>query len=293
MRRLTEGAGLFSDGFTSSRPWLRNLAVPPQSCLISGCMRKLILLLVSFVGLSALSLDGAPEPGADAGQKEPFRVLVFSYTTGFRHDSIPNGIAAVEKLGREHGFSVDKTEDPGEFTGENLSRYQVVIFMNTNGTLFNDEQREALKSYIRNGGGYAGVHSAAATEYDWDWYRRLVGAHFRNHPKVQPAAIRVEDCCHVSTRHLPDPWERTDEWYNFRTNPRADVRVLLSLDTGSMEGSGMKDDHPLAWCQEFDGGRSWYTALGHTNESYEEAHFVEHLRGGIFWAAGVAADPVP
>lgn len=253
-------------------------------------MRKLIFLLAPLVGLFASVLGGATEPETDPLTEEQFRVLVFSYTTGFRHGSIPAGIAAVEKLGRENGFEVDRTEDPERFTKKSLSRYAAIVFMNTNGTLFNDEQREALQDYIRGGGGYAGVHSASATEYDWDWYRDLVGAHFRNHPKVQPAVVKVEDVGHRSTCHLADRWERTDEWYNFRTNPRENVRVLLSLDTASMEGSKMEEDHPLAWFHEFDGGRSWYTALGHTNESYEDPNFLKHLLGGILWAAGASTE---
>ncbi len=224
------------------------------------------------------------------GNEKSFRALVFSYTTGFRHKSIPEGIAAVKKLGREHRFSVDATEDPAWFTGDRLRSYDVVIFMNTNGTLFTEEQRAALQEFIQAGGGYVGVHSAAATEYEWDWYRRLVGAHFRNHPKVQPAVIVVEDKDHVSTRHLPDRWERVDEWYNYRTNPREEVDVLLSLDTASYEGSGMPDDHPIAWYREFDGGRTWYTGLGHTKEAYEEPAFLKHLLGGILWAAGKTED---
>lgn len=252
-------------------------------------MKGTILLLALGITWSACSFHAsAAETAASAVEEESFKVLIFSYTMGFRHGSIPAGIAAVEKLGDEHGFGVDKTEDPRRFTRDALAPYAVIIFMNTNGTLFTDEQREAFAGYIRSGGGYVGVHSAAATEYESDWYRQLMGAHFRNHPKVQPAVIDVEDPEHPSTSHLPGRWERVDEWYNFRSNPRPDVQVLLSLDTESMNGSAMEGDHPLAWFREFDGGRSWYTALGHTNESYEDPAFLKHLLGGILWAAGEA-----
>src|SRR5690606_27693934 len=242
-------------------------------------MKAILSLLAgvfAILGICAV-VAVAENPGRKLNRSEEFRVLVFSYTTGFRHKSVPAGIAAVEKLGRENGFGVDKTEDPKAFTEENLAKYAAVVFMNTNGTLFDEGQRAALTAYIRAGGGYVGVHSASATEYDWDWYRELVGAHFDKHPKVQPAVVQVENREHVSTRHLPERWEHTDEWYDFRRNPRHATNVLLSLDTETMEGSTMDGDHPLAWYREFDGGRTWYTALGHTNECYEEANFLEHL----------------
>lgn len=213
------------------------------------------------------------------------RILLFSQTTGFRHKSIPAGISAIEKLAQENGFAVDQTEDPARFSTEGLAPYDVILFLNTNGTLFNNDQRKALENFIQEGGGYVGVHSASATEYDWEWYRQLVGAHFSTHPKIQPATIVVENQTHLSTAHLPERWERIDEWYNFRSNPREEVHVLLSLDPESMEGSTMEGDHPIAWYREFDGGRTWYTGLGHTDESYQDPAFLKHLLGGILWVA--------
>ncbi|HLS28009.1 MAG TPA: ThuA domain-containing protein [Opitutales bacterium] len=249
-------------------------------------MKTVWLRCGAFLLLATALLIHPAKADPNIQSDEPaFRVLLFSHTTGFRHRSIPAGIAAVEKLAQENNFSVDPTEDPARFSGENLSRYDVVLFMNTNGTLFNDDQRVALKQFIQNGGGYVGVHSASATEYDWDWYRQLVGAHFSTHPKIQPATIVVENHNHLSTAHLPKRWERVDEWYNFRSNPREEVNVLLSIDTESMNGSEMNGDHPIAWYREFDGGRTWFTGLGHTDEAYQEPAFLKHLLGGILWAA--------
>lgn len=222
--------------------------------------------------------------------EEEWGVLVFSRTAGFRHDSIPAGIEAIQKLGRAHGFSVEATEDSGAFTADHLQRYRAVVFLNTTGTVFNDGQRQALKGFIRSGGGFVGIHSASDTEYDWPWYGRMVGAYFKNHPRIQPAEIEVERRDHPSTAHLPDGrWVRTDEWYNFRDNPRGDVQVLLSLDTATFEGSHMGDDHPIAWYHHYDGGRAWYTAGGHTIASFSEPDFVRHLLGGILWAADKAS----
>ncbi|MFL5055804.1 MAG: ThuA domain-containing protein, partial [Microvirga sp.] len=171
---------------------------------------------------------------APAGAAEPrFRVLVFSATEGVRHDSIPAGIAAVRSLGARHGFAVDATEDPAAFTRRRLGRYAAVVWLNTTGNVLDGAQQAAFRRYIRRGGGFAGIHSAADTEYGWGWYGRLVGARFRSHPAVQPATIRVVDRRHPSTRGLPRRWPRTDEWYDFRAVPPRGVRVLARLDESS------------------------------------------------------------
>ena len=217
-------------------------------------------------------------------------MLVFSKTTGFRHDSIPDGIAAVRALGAEHGFKADDTEDAARFTDATLAQYKVVMFLSTTGDILDPEQKAALERYIRAGGGFAGIHSASDTEYHWPWYGRLVGAWFASHPQIQHATIRIEDADHPSTKGMPASWERTDEWYNFRIDPRGAVHVLASLDESTYAGGAMGSDHPIAWCQNVDGGRSWYTAMGHTRESYAEPLFRLHLWGGIESAAGIAGD---
>jgi type 1 glutamine amidotransferase len=213
-------------------------------------------------------------------------VLVFSATEGFRHESIAAGVAAVRSLGARHGFAVDATEDPSAFTDRRLARYAAVVWLNTTGDVLDGAQQGAFRRYVRRGGGFAGVHSAADTEYGWRWYGRLLGARFRRHPAVQSATIRVVDRRHPSTRALPRRWQRTDEWYDFRAQPRRGVRVLALLDEGSYAGGSMGARHPIAWYRRFQGGRSWYTALGHTAESYAEPRLRAHLLGGIRWAAG-------
>ncbi len=215
------------------------------------------------------------------------RVLVFSRTTGFRHDSIPNGIAAIRQLGQQNGFAVDATEDASQFTEANLARYQAVVFLSTTGDVLNAAQQAAFETYMRNGGGFAGVHSATDTEYDWPWYAGLVGAYFKSHPAIQRGVLRIEDATHPSTSPLPATWERTDEWYDFRINPRGRVKVLATLDESSYQGGTMGADHPIAWCQQYGGGRAWYTAGGHTQQSYTEALFRQHLLGGIQYAANL------
>ncbi|WP_253182039.1 ThuA domain-containing protein [Cellulosimicrobium cellulans] len=237
------------------------------------------------------STDALPAVSAAAAETEPFDVLVFSKTAGFRHGSIPAGIAAIQQLGADNGFSVTATEDAGAFTDDNLAQYEAVVWLSTTGDVLDDDQQAAFERYIQAGGGYAGVHAASDTEYDWPWYGELVGAYFNSHPQNQDATVKVEDHVHESTAHLPARWDRYDEWYNYRTNPRDEVHVLASLDeTTYTAGSGaMGAEHPIAWCQVYDGGRSWYTGGGHTDESYAEPEFLQHLLGGIQTAAGVVA----
>ncbi|MEU9699379.1 ThuA domain-containing protein [Streptomyces sp. NPDC047981] len=222
------------------------------------------------------------------------RVLVFSRTAGFRHDSIGTGVTALKELGAQSGITVDATEEPRQFTTNNLARYDAVVFLSTTGDVLNAEQQTAFEHYVSTGGGYMGIHAAADTEYDWEFYGGLVGAHFQSHPQIQPATVRVEDHDHPATEHLDATWQRTDEWYNYRTNPRGQARILATLDETTYEGGTMKGDHPIAWCKSYGGGRSFYTGGGHTKESYAEPAFRQHLLGGLRYATGqTAADCRP
>ncbi len=217
------------------------------------------------------------------------RILVFSRTAGFRHDSIPEGIACLKEIGAAR-WQVEATEDPAAFTADRLRGYRAVVFLSTTGDVLDRPQEEAFEAYIRAGGGFAGIHAATDTEYGWEWFGRLVGGRFATHPPVQPAVVRVEDRTHRSTRMLPAEWRRTDEWYSFRENPRAGgVHVLATLDETTFDPgkAAMGADHPICWCRPFEGGRSWYTAGGHTKESFAEPLFRQHLAEGIAWAAGL------
>jgi type 1 glutamine amidotransferase len=208
-------------------------------------------------------------------------LLVFSKTAGYRHESIPAGVAMLAGL-----FDIDATEDAAAFTPANLARFAAVVFLNTSGDVLDGEHRDALAAYVMRGGGFVGVHCAAATEYGWPGYGQLVGAYFADHPDVQPATVRVEDAHHPATAGLPSEWRYVDEWYNFVTSPRGRVQVLLTVDESSYEGGTMGADHPWAWCRQYGRGRAFYTAGGHTCGSYVEAAFSAHVAGGIRYAAG-------
>ncbi|MGI5347995.1 ThuA domain-containing protein [Streptomyces sp. CA-250714] len=247
----------------------------------------------SFTAAAAALLAGVFAVPSQAAQPSPAEdearsVLVFSKTAGFRHDSIPEGIAAVRQLGAEHGFTVDATEDAATFTPRKLAKYDAVVFLLTTGDVLNERQQRAFEKYIGKGGGYVGVHAAADTEYDWKWYGGLAGAYFESHPAIQPATMKIEDRGHPATAHLGESWNRTDEWYNYRSNPREKAHVLAALDESSYTGGTMGGDHPLAWCQKYAGGRSFYTGAGHTKESYADPAFRQHLLGGIRYATGAA-----
>ena len=214
------------------------------------------------------------------------RVLVYTRTTAYRHDSIPDAVTVVRSLGAAHGFVVDATEDPGAFETP-LDPYAAVVFLSTSGDVLTPEGRTGLAAYVEGGGGFVGVHAAACTEYDWPYYGELLAARFDRHPEYQPGKALVEDHGHPATEHLPAVWEFTDEWYDFRVSPRGAVRVLAAADESSYEGGGMGRDHPLVWCREQGAGRVFYTALGHASQAYEDPGFRAHLLGGITWAAGL------
>ncbi len=236
-------------------------------------VRLILLLIFSLSILSCSSRKGKP------------RILVFSKTAGFRHSSIPNGKAAIIELGKQNNFDVDTTEDANYFTEDSLKNYSAVVFLSTTMDVLNNHQEADFERYIQAGGGFVGIHSATDTEYDWGWYGRLVGAYFNGHPKPQQAKIQVVDATHISTKHLPAEWTRTDEWYNFKKLNK-DVHVLLKIDEKSYEGGTNGNDHPMAWYHEFDGGRAFYTELGHTEESWKEDNYLKHVLGGIQYAIG-------
>ncbi|UAY50860.1 ThuA domain-containing protein [Ferruginibacter albus] len=213
------------------------------------------------------------------------RVLVFSKTAGFHHESIAAGITAIQELGKQNAFIVDTTTNASFFNKESLSKYAAVIFLSTTGELFNDTQRTAFKQYIRSGGGFVGIHAAADAEYNWTWYSKLVGASFLSHPQQQAATLIVKNKTHPATKYLPLAWIRKDEWYNFKNIDSA-INVLITIDEKTYTGGVNGDFHPMAWYHDYEGGRSFYTALGHTIESYTDPLFLKHLLGGIQYAIG-------
>lgn len=228
-------------------------------------------------------------PPAESQLPPDFRALLFTRTEAFRHTSIDEAVQAFDEMAATNNFAVETTEDPAAFTDANLARFDVVVFLLTTGDVLGPAGQKAFRRYIESGGAYMGVHSASDTEYDWPFYGRLVGAYFESHARFRPGRVLVPDRVHPSTADLPLRWGRTDEWYNFATNPRGKVHVLATVDETSYEGKKMGPDHPISWCRTLGGSRSWYTGLGHTDASYTEPEFRSHLLGGIRWAAGAVS----
>nr|WP_299382415.1 ThuA domain-containing protein [Allomuricauda sp.] len=217
--------------------------------------------------------------------KVPDFVLAFSKTSGYRHKAIEKGVETLRELGRANNFIVLQTETSADFNSENLKNYKLIIFVNTTMDVLNEEEQKVFKKYINQGGNYMGIHAASDTEYDWPWYGKLVGAYFENHPRQQKAKIEVVDRTHPATLHLKEEWYHFDEWYNFMDlNP--DVHVLMKLDESTYDGGTNGDNHPIAWYHEYDGGRAFYTGLGHTEASYDDPDFRQHVLGAIEWCLG-------
>ena len=216
------------------------------------------------------------------------RVLLFVKTKGYHHESITAGIAAIEKIGKENNFSVDVDSSSSVFNDNDLKKYRAVIFLSTTGNILNSDEQVAFQRYIEAGGGFMGIHAAADAEYNWAWYNKLVGAYFKSHPgnpNVRKATVVVTDTANEAMKGIPEKWERTDEWYNYK-NINADLNVIAKLDEDSYEGGENGANHPIAWYHDYDGGRAFYTGGGHTTESYSEPLFLKHLAGGIKYAMG-------
>lgn len=242
---------------------------------LSGLHIYFFLLIVSAVGCKSKS---EPE------KVDPPHLLIYSKTKAFRHECIGPGSEALKSYFNKYGITSTITEDSTVFTKQGLQDYDAVMFFQTTGNILDSVQQIAFQDYIRSGKGFVGVHAAADTEYDWLWYGKLVGAYFSSHPDIQSAALQKVDTAHIAGKHIPNRWTRTDEWYNFKEVPK-DVSVLLKIDEATYQGGTMGANHPMAWYHTFEGGRAFYTALGHTVESYKDTMFLEHIRQGVIWAS--------
>ena len=246
--------------------------------------------------LRLLTLAAATLATFLSAHAEQFKVLLFSKTAGWHHDSINAGVTAIQNLGKLHDFEVFWTEDANRVINDKeLAKYKVVVFLLTTGDILNDEQQAAFERFIKGGGGFVGIHSGGTdTEYDWPWFRRMVGYSFHIHPAPQTAVLKVEDANFPGMDRFAKRFLWTDEWYEFGPSTADKLHFLLSVDEstykpeanwGTKQGKGMGAFHPISWYQEYDGGRAFYTALGHLPAAYGDANFMHHIYGGIYWAA--------
>jgi uncharacterized protein len=255
---------------------------------------KTVLLL----SMAVLLMAGEAHSAADRK-----KVLVYTRNhvtngKGFVHENIPHSVEAIRKLGKENGFDVDVSDDPDVFTPDNLKQYSAIIFSNSNNEAFETQaQRDSFRRYIRAGGGFVGIHSASGSEREWPWFWAMLGGKFHRHPKIQPFEVRVADANHPATKDLPSTFTWDDECY-YLDNLNSNIRPLLVTDPAQLDdpkkheypGDRFGDALPLAWYHEFEGGRSFYTALGHKPEHYQDPILLKHIRGGILWAMGEPTD---
>lgn len=260
------------------RPLLRP-ALP-----LSGALSFSLALAVALAAPSARSASPATPPASADRTGPRGTVLVFTRTAGWRHDSIPAAVRTLGELAATEGLAMVHSEDPALFDDAGLARFDAVVFANTTGEVLAPEQQAAFERYLRAGGGYMGVHSAADTGHAWPWYGRLVGARFGNHPAgLQTTGVRFERG--LGPGGIPH-WEVTDELYNYHRNPRAEVTVIATVDESRYQGGRMGADHPIAWCHAALGGRAWYTGLGHAIALYDDPVFRAHLRDGLRHVTG-------
>ena len=246
--------------------------------------RRSKLRLLAILGLTVAAGAAGPVYSGD-----PVSVLVFTRTEGFAHPSIADGVAMITEIAAEEGAALEVTADAGAFTPESLAARDVVIWLSTTGDVLDDPEQAAFEGFMRAGGGYVGIHAAADCEYAWPWYGELLGngAWFRSHPAIQTATLVLEDPDHPGAGLFPAETSFEEEWYNFRANPRAVVDVVMTVDESTYDpGTGaMGADHPIAWAHDFQGGRAFYTALGHRPDTFQDVRFKEQIRGAIKWAA--------
>lgn len=229
-----------------------------------------------------------------AAQQKQFKALIVTTTKGWHHESLHYGVVAIQELAKKNFFDAVLFENPNGFTDDYVKQFQVIIFLNTTGDIFDSAQQKVMERFIQSGKGFVGIHSASDTEYDWDWYTKLVGRMFQIHPAVQTAKLTILDPSFPGLQGFMGNKIWTDEWYEFGAEKIAGLTNILSVDEtsynpvadwGAKKGNGMGKLHPVAWYHNYDGGRSFYTALGHIPSNFSDPAFLNFLYGGIFWAA--------
>ncbi|GAA6138094.1 ThuA domain-containing protein [Arenicella sp. 4NH20-0111] len=255
-------------------------------------MMKQLSVYKIFIGVALYAVISTPNLGFAADRQ--FKVMLFTKTAGWHHQSLIEGVTAMRRMAEKHHFDLDWHEDANHFSEESLAKYDAVVFLLTTGDVLNETQQQALRGFIQSGKGFVGVHSASDTEKDWPWYTKLVGRTFKIHPLIQTAKMAVLQRSFPGLERMPDSLLWTDEWYDFGPENVEGLNYLLSVDEssydtksdwGDKKGDGMGSFHPVAWYHEFDGGRSFYTSLGHLPAVYKNELFLDHLFGGVYWAA--------
>ncbi len=220
-------------------------------------------------------------------------VLVFDKTNGFVHTAtLPVARAMLDDIAARNGWDIYHTSNGAVMNDEMLSKFKLVVWNNTSGTTLSDEQGEAFKRYLANGGGFVGLHAAGGDfYYSWDWYvNELIGAQFIGHtmsPQFQDAVVINEHAADL-TNHIPDRWlVPNEEWYGFDKSVRGRSTVVLSMDEDSYDpnDAGMENgDHPIAWTHKIGEGRVVYSAIGHQPATYLIPEYRTFVEKAMVWA---------
>lgn len=248
-------------------------------------LKTFLVLIVIHVFLFTTSV---------AQEKKQFNALLVTKTAGWHHESINEGVTAIKELATRNFFNVQWHQEGATVTDKYLENFQVIIFLNTTGDIFKEDEQKAIEKFIKAGKGFVGIHSASDTEYGWEWYTKLVGRMFKIHPAIQTAKLKLTENKFSGLDQFTDGQFWTDEWYEFSPETTTDLKYILAVDEssynakvqwGEKKGEGMGSFHPVAWYHDYDGGRSFYTALGHMPAVYSEPAFLNHIYAGIYWAA--------
>lgn len=244
--------------------------------------KSIFLIIISFVSFNSPIFS------------QQFNALLFTKTNGYHHESIIEGVSVVRQLAKEHYFTLEWHENAEVFNDQKLEEFDLIIFLSTSGNILNDNQKNAFVKFIQSGKGFVGIHSASNTEEEWDWYTKMIGRIFHIHPDIQTGELSVHDSNFPGMERMPKSFYWTDEWYEFTEEKIEGINYLLTVDENTYnpiaewddrEGSGMGEFHPISWYHEYDGGRAFYTSLGHMPATYNDILFQQHIYGGIYWAA--------
>jgi type 1 glutamine amidotransferase len=240
-------------------------------------MRLIIVILILFFNSSSFS-----------AQEKPKNVLIFSKTEAFRHSSISKGKDFFSDMGKKNHWEMTFSENSELFSDKSLANYDVIVFLNTTGNILNDNEQEALKGYLESGKGFVGIHSAAYTEVDWKWYTNMIGTSLDTHVKE----INAELSARLDTKHPAlEGWNEKEvfftEWYNFKQPIGKHINILTTLNEDSYKGLKMNSSHPISWYHLYDGGKVFYTELGHSEATYDDLRFYNHIQGALQWVLGI------
>jgi type 1 glutamine amidotransferase len=263
--------------------------------------RALAALATTLLAGAALGVSSA---SADAG-----KVLVFTGTAGAANPSTAAAATAIQTLAAANDFTATTTGAATDISDANLANYRAVVFVNSQGDVLNQAQETALQNYVQGGGGFVGIGDTALLEQGGaDFFNTLIGlapARTTGTPDSGAKDVEFLDRVNPATRNDPLITSQSSSWYSWATNPTGTVHTVARVRFNTIpDGSSVTNDaiarftgmtatlqpqleRPASWCRDIQQGRSFYTMLGGTADSYQNADLQKHLLGAIQWASGM------